>query len=71
MYEETSMNSGRQKSELVITEDESVELTSFVHIRSLPASLSARARFVLNSAESEANSSIAARVALNTATMGR
>ena len=65
------MNRGRPKSELVITQDERAQLTSFARSRSLPASLSARARLVLSSAEGEVNSSIAARLGLSKATAVR
>ncbi|MDZ4357717.1 MAG: hypothetical protein U1B84_15060, partial [Variovorax sp.] len=53
---------------MVITDDERAQLTSFARSRSLPASLSARARIVLSSAEGEANSSIAERLELGKAT---
>lgn len=65
------MNRGRPKSELVITQEERAQLTSFARSRSLPASLSARARLVLSSAEGEVNSSIAARLGLSKATVGK
>lgn len=68
---DTAMNRGRPKSELVITEDERAQLTSFARSRSLPAALSARARIVLSSADGEANNSIAARLKLNKATVGK
>ena len=54
------MRRGRPKAELVVTDDERAQLTPFARSRSLPASLSARARIVLSNAEGEANSSIAA-----------
>ncbi len=62
---------GRPKTELVLSEDERVELTSFARSRSLPASLSARARIVLDSADGEDNSSIAARLKMSKATVGK
>ena len=65
------MNRGRPKAELVVTQDERAQLTSFARSRSLPASLSARARIVLSSADGEANSSIAARLKLSQATVGK
>ena len=43
------MTRGRPKADLVITDDERAQLTSFARSRSLPASLSARARIVLSS----------------------
>jgi putative transposase len=46
-------------------------LTSNARSRSLPRSLSERARIILSSAEGEANSSIAARLKLSKATVGK
>lgn len=68
---DTAMSRGRPKAELVVTEDERAQLTSFARSRSLPASLSARARIVLSSAEGVANSSIAERLELGKATVGQ
>lgn len=65
------MTRGRPKADLVITDDERTQLTSFARSRSLPASLSARARIVLSSADGEANSSIAERLKLGKATVGK
>ena len=65
------MTRGRPKTELVLSEDERAHLTSFARSRSLPAGLSARARIVLASAEGEANSSIADRLKLGQATVGK
>ena len=65
------MGRGRPKAELMVTEDERLQLTSFARSRSLPAALSARARIVLSSAEGEANSSIAERMKLTKATVGK
>ena len=65
------MTRGRPKAELVMSDDEGAQLTSFARSRSLPASLSARARIVLSSAEGEANSSISARLKLTKATVGK
>jgi transposase len=48
-----------------------VQLTSYARSRSLPRSLSERARIILSSAEGEANSSIAARLKLSKATVGK
>ena len=69
--EDTAMTRGRPKAELVLTEDERAQLTSFARSRSLPASLSARARIVLSSAEGVANSAIAERLAVGKATVGK
>ena len=65
------MTRGRPKADLVITGDERAQLTSFARSRSLPASLSARARIVLSSVDGEANSSIAERLELGKATVGK
>lgn len=65
------MARGRPKTELVLSDDEREQLTSFARSRSLPASLSARARIVLASAEGEPNNSIAARLKMNKATVGK
>lgn len=65
------MTRGRPKACLVITEDERAQLMSFARRRSLPAALSARARIILSSADGEANNSIAERLALAKATVGK
>jgi len=66
------MTRGRPKAaELVVTDDERAQLASFVRSRSLPAALVTRARIVLGSAEGEANSSIAERLKLTNATVGK
>ena len=65
------MTRGRPKAELVMTDAERTQLTSFARSRSLPASLSARARIVLRSADGEANTSIAERLGLGKATVGK
>lgn len=65
------MGRGRPKTELVLSEDERAQLTSFARSRSLPAGLGARARIVLSSANGEANSSIADRLELAQATVGK
>jgi putative transposase len=65
------MNRGRPKADLVLTNDERAQLVSFARSRSLPASLSTRARITLSSAEGEANSSIALRLKLTKATVGK
>lgn len=56
---------GRPKAELMLSSAERSQLSSYVRSRSLPAALSARARIILNSAEGESNSSIAARLKLS------
>ena len=50
----TAMTRGRPKADLVVLDDERAQLIAFARSRSLPASLSARARIVLSSAEGEA-----------------
>ena len=62
---------GRPKAELVLSDEERIQLTSYARSRSLPRSLSERARIILSSAEGEANSSIAARLKLSKATVGK
>lgn len=68
---DTAMNRGRPKAELVVSDDERAQLSSFARSRSLPASLSMRARIVLGSGEGEANSSIAERLRLTKVTVGK
>jgi putative transposase len=65
------MRTGRPKSELVLSGDERSQLQSFARSRSLPAALSSRARIVLSSAEGEPNNSIAERLRLTNATVGK
>ena len=65
------MRTGRPKSELVLTDDERSQLQSFARSRSLPAALCSRARIVLSSAEGEPNNSIAERLRLTKATVGK
>lgn len=65
------MNRGRPKAPLAMSEDERRQLVSFARSRSLPASLSARARIILSSADGEPNSSIAERLQLSKATVGK
>jgi putative transposase len=65
------MRSGRPKAELVLSEEERAQLSSFVRSRSMPAALSNRARIVLSSADGEANNSIAQRLKLTNATVGK
>jgi len=65
------MTMGRPKAELVLTDDERSQLQSFARSRSLPSVLSDRARIVLSSADGEANNSIAQRLKLTNATVGK
>ena len=65
------MRTGRPKVELLLTDEERSQLQAFARSRSLPAALSARARIVLDSAEGELNSTIAERLKLTEATVGK
>jgi putative transposase len=65
------MTRGRPKAELVLSDDERAQLESFARSRSLPSALSLRARIVLSSANGEANNSIAERLRLHKATVGK
>lgn len=65
------MRTGRPKPQLVLSEQERAQLQSFARSRSLPAALAQRARIVLSSAEGEQNSSIAERLKLSKATVGK
>lgn len=65
------MTRGRPKAELVLSEGERAQLISLARGRSLSASLSSRARIILSSAEGEANNSIAERLKLTQATVGK
>ena len=66
------MTRRRPKADLVVSNDERAQLIAFARSsRSLPAWLSARARIVLSSVESEANSSIAERLKLSKDTVGK
>lgn len=67
----TEMTRRRPKAELVVSDDERAQLTSFARSRSLPGSLSTRACIVLASAAGEANSAIAGRRQLTDATVGK
>jgi len=55
----------------VLSDDERAQLESFARSRSLPSALSLRARIVLSSANGEANNSIAERLRLHKATVGK
>src|ERR1044071_4282247 len=68
---DTAMRTGRPKAQLVLSEQERAQLQSFSRSRSLPAALAQRARIVLSSAEGEQNSSIAERLKLSKATVGK
>jgi len=65
------MRTGRPKAELVLTDAERSQVESFSRSRSLPAALSNRAHIVLSSADGEANNSIAQRLKLSKATVGK
>ena len=65
------MRTGRPKADLVLSSEERVQLQAFARSRSLPAALSNRARIILSSAEGEPNNSIAARLKLTKATVGK
>jgi putative transposase len=65
------MRTGRPKAELVLTDEERKQLTSYARSRSIPAALSARARIIVSSADGEANSGIAERIGLTKATVGK
>ncbi len=62
---------GRPKTELVITDAERAQLGAMARSRSLSAALSMRAKIVLAAAGGESNSSIAARLDLSNATVGK
>ena len=65
------MGMGRPKAELVLSEAERAQLTAFARSRSLPASLSERARMLLACAAGEANSEVARRFQSTGATVGK
>jgi putative transposase len=62
---------GRPKAELVLTDEERAQLLSFARSRSLPAALSNRAHMILSSADGEASKSIAQRLKISQATVGK
>jgi putative transposase len=68
---DTAMRTGRPKAELVLSNEERSQLLSFSRSRSLPAALSERARIVLSSVDGESNLSIAERLKLTKATVGK
>lgn len=65
------MSIGRPKSELVLSDDERVQLSSLEGSRSLPHALVARAKVVLWSADGVSNSEIATRLQWTKATVGK
>jgi putative transposase len=65
------MGMGRPKSELILSEAEHAQLSSFARSRSMPAALSLRARIVLACAGGQANSVVARRVESSNATVGK
>ena len=65
------MRTGRPKDDLVLSDEERSQLQSVARSRSLPASLSNRARIVLSSADGEPNNWIAERLDLTKATVGK
>jgi putative transposase len=62
---------GRPKAELILSEGEYTQLSSFARPRSLPAALSLRARIVLACATGQANSEVARRFESTNATVGK
>jgi putative transposase len=66
-----AMRTGRPKAELELSAAERAQLESFVRSRSLPAALGVRARIVLRSADGEDNKSIAAKLKVHKATVGK
>ena len=65
------MQTGRPKADLVLSEQARSQLQLFARSRSLLAALCSRARIVLSSAEGEPNNSIAERLRLTKATVGK
>ena len=65
------MPRGRPMEPLVLTDDEESQLLSLANSRSLPHGLVQRARIVLACAQGEANTSIARRMRLSNATVGK
>jgi putative transposase len=62
---------GRPKSEVALTEDERVQLSSLAGSRSLPHAIVSRAKVVLWSVEGMTNSEIANRLGWTQATVGK
>ena len=65
------MGARRPKPVLMVTDDERAQLTPFACSRSSPASLSARTRMIHSNADGEANNSIAERLQLGKAMVGK
>ena len=62
---------GRPKAELVLTQEEQAQLQSMARSRSIPAAPVTRARVVLDCAHGVPNSTIAQRLQLTSATVGK
>ena len=65
------MGRGRPKAELILSEAEHAQLTSFARSRSMPAALSQRARIVLACATGQSNTEVARRFECKDATVGK
>lgn len=65
------MRTDRSKAELILSEAEHSQLSSFARSRSLPAALTLRARIVLACATGQANSEAARRFESTNATVGK
>lgn len=65
------MRTGRPKPALVLSEDERAQLQSLARSRSMPAAMRNRAHIVLSSADGEPNASIARRLRMTQATVGK
>ena len=65
------MRRGRPVAPIVLNEDEKAQLLSLANSRALPHGLVRRAQIVLACADGEANSSIARRMKLSNATVGK
>ena len=65
------MSIGRPKTELVLSEDERIQVSSLARSRTLPHAIVARAKVVLWSAEGASNTEIASRLQWTKATVGK
>ena len=65
------MSIGRPKSELVLSQDERIQVSSLARSRTLPHAIVARAKMVLWSAEGASNTEIASRLQWTNATVGK
>ena len=65
------MAMGRPKAELILSEAEQAQLSSFARSRSMPAALSLRARIVLACASGQGNRAVAQRFDCNHTTAGK